>query len=414
MEDGQRGDRRFEAAGRSQGMPEHRLDRRHRQPLRPIAEHEADAARFGAIVVRRGRPVRVHVLDSIGVDRRVRQRPAHGHRDGPAVGLGRGRMKSLAGQAMAGDFGVDPGAPAPGRIEILEQQHRGAFTDIHAGPTTIERTAAAGVHDAQRIEPAEGQSRENIAAAGQRRVNLTQPDRVGRLADGHRARGTRGDDARAQSFEAEMRGDHVDGRAVEMIPDVRRSRAVQTAREDRLDVALGPDEIGRSRAEDHADARRVEGTQHDARIIERFLSGDDTELIAARPAPALQWRESRQKAIVIDFTGNLAAIAFLVEQRQRPNAALAFDRDWPTSRRGIVPMAVTSPIPVMATLALIARVPRAARLARGRARPRASRRRRPRSAARGVCPRAAPAREETEMAATRRCTRRTRPDASPR
>ena len=138
--------------------------------VRPIAEHEADAARFGAIVVRRGRAVRVHVLDSIGVDRRVRQRPAHGRRDGPAVGLGRGRMKSLAGQAMAGDFGVDAGARR-------RAASKSSSTSI-AAPSPIFMPARPRSNGRQllvsmtlqRIEPAEGQSRENVGAAGQRRV----------------------------------------------------------------------------------------------------------------------------------------------------------------------------------------------------------------------------------------------------
>ena len=62
----------------------------------------------------------------------------------------------------------------------------------------------------QRIEPAEGQARERVGAAGQRRVEPAGADGIGGAADRDGARRTGRHDARAQSLEAEVAGDEVD------------------------------------------------------------------------------------------------------------------------------------------------------------------------------------------------------------
>ena len=68
----QRRNRRFEAACRPQRVSQHRFDRRDGKAPAAIAEDESDPARFGAIVVGRGGSVRVHMIDFVGVHRRIR------------------------------------------------------------------------------------------------------------------------------------------------------------------------------------------------------------------------------------------------------------------------------------------------------------------------------------------------------
>ena len=72
------------------------------------------------------------------------------------------------------------------------------------------------------------------------------------------------------TFEAEMRRDHVDGRAVEMIPDVRRPRAVDTASSasSRRSARCGGDPPFPRRGRRRCASDRC--LRHDARIVERF------------------------------------------------------------------------------------------------------------------------------------------------
>ena len=45
------------------------------------------------------------------------------------------------------------------------------FADVHPGPAAIEGPAGLGVHQPQRVEAAEGQPRERVRSAGERRVH---------------------------------------------------------------------------------------------------------------------------------------------------------------------------------------------------------------------------------------------------
>ena len=103
----------------------------------------------------------------------------------------------------------------------------GAFADVHAGAAAIERPARLRIHQPQRVEPAEGQPRERVGAAGQRRVEPAGADGIGGLADRDGARRAGRDDARAQSFEPEVAGDEVDRGAREVVPGIRRARELR-------------------------------------------------------------------------------------------------------------------------------------------------------------------------------------------
>ena len=72
--DGQRQDRGLDRAGGAEAMADHRLDRVDRHPARPIAEDDVQAARLGAIVLRRGGAVAVDVIDLVDETPRSRGR----------------------------------------------------------------------------------------------------------------------------------------------------------------------------------------------------------------------------------------------------------------------------------------------------------------------------------------------------
>ncbi len=99
--------RGLDRTGRAEAVPDHRLERRHGNAAEVVTEHPPEAARFGQIVLRRRRAVRIDVIDLAGIDARVVQRERDDGRHRPPFRFGRGRMKRFARQAVAGEFGVD-------------------------------------------------------------------------------------------------------------------------------------------------------------------------------------------------------------------------------------------------------------------------------------------------------------------
>ena len=75
--------------------------------------------------------------------------------------------------------------------------------------------------------------------------------------------------------------DHVHRRAVEMIPDLRWTRAIDALLQQRLDVALGAKQVGGARAQHDADTCWIRRLRHDSGIVERFRGGVHREVIAA-------------------------------------------------------------------------------------------------------------------------------------
>ena len=199
-----------------------------------------------------------------------RERQVDDGRDRPALGFGRRRMKRLARQRVTGELRVDAGAAAARVVEVLEHQDAGAFADVHPGAAAIERPARRRVHQPQQVEAAERQPRQRVGAAGERRIGAAGANRLHGAPDRDRARRAGRDDARARAFEAEALGDRVDRRAGEMIPDVRRPRALEPGRDPRAVEVLVAQQIGGAGAEEDADARAIERAIEQAGIGDRL------------------------------------------------------------------------------------------------------------------------------------------------
>ena len=82
-------------------------------------------------------------------------------------------------------------------------------------------------------------------------------------------------------------------------------------------------QIGRARAQIHADSRPIDGAVEHAGVGNRLRGRAHADAIAARPAASRQRRRSLVDRVHIDLGGHAAAIALRVEQRRRPDAALA-------------------------------------------------------------------------------------------
>ena len=289
-------DRGLDGAGRAEAVADHRLERGHRHAASPLAEHAAEAARLGDVVLRRRRPVRVDVIDLVGVDAGVAQREADDRRHRPALRLRRGRMKRLARQRVAGELRVDAARRGGARASrFSEHEDARAFADVHAGAAAIERPARRRIHQPQQVEPAEGQPRERIGAAGERGVGAARANRFDGPADRDRARRAGGDDARARPLEAEALGDDVDRRARKMIPHVRAVACDRARRDPGPIELLVAQQIGRAGAEKDADARAIDAALEQAGIGQRLGGRVQADAIAARPAAALERRRRRRR-----------------------------------------------------------------------------------------------------------------------
>ena len=254
-------------------------------------------------------------------------------------------MKRLAHEAVAGQLAVNARSSPARAIERLEDENRAPLADAHAGTAAIERPARIRIHQAQRVEAAEGQTRQRIGAAGEHGVGPAAANRVGRLADRDRARRARGHQTRAQSLEAEPMRDGVRRRARKMIPHIRLARARDAGCHPRAVEGFVAEEIGRACAEHHAHTRAIEQAVEQPRIGQRLGCRRHADLIAARQAAALERREPAVQRARLHLGRKPAAVAFGVEQlrRARMPHSPATMRSHVDSR--VLPRAVTMPMP---------------------------------------------------------------------
>ena len=80
----------------------------------------------------------VDVVDVFGGEARFGVGELHGLCGGFSIGGGTGDMVGVAGGAVAGDFGVDSGAPCFGVLQFFQDQDAGAFAHDKAVPFLIK------------------------------------------------------------------------------------------------------------------------------------------------------------------------------------------------------------------------------------------------------------------------------------
>jgi hypothetical protein len=144
----ERARRQLERADGAQRMPDHRLDRAHRDLPGVLAEAALEGGRLVPVVLLGPRAVRVDVPDRGRID----LRPVQGVPDRlghlPAVGLEPGHVESVAAAGETQQLGVDPRAPPPGRPGLLQHQHRSTLGQDEPVAAGVER--AGGVAPGRR------------------------------------------------------------------------------------------------------------------------------------------------------------------------------------------------------------------------------------------------------------------------
>ena len=201
---------------------------------------------------------------------------------------------------------------------------------------------------AHRREAGEDQRHDaRLGAAREHRVGRAALDHLRGLADRVRARRAGGDDGVVRALDAErdreLAGDGVDEHVRQ---EVRRD-AVGPALAQRVGLLEDAGHAADRRAEDDADARRVEAVQPG--VGERLATGRDAEQHVALELPRLLRRDDLRRVEALHLAGDPHGQAVRVERGDPVDAALARERGAPGRLGTSSPSGVTAPMPVTAT-----------------------------------------------------------------
>ena len=284
--------------------------------------------------------MRVDVADALGLDLGPLERRPHHLGDADRLGLGRGHVVAVVGGAVAEHLGVDGRAARAGRLELLEHEHARAFAHHEAGAGRVERPRGArrvlvlGGKAAHRGEAGQDQRVDaGLGAAGEDRVGVAAPDRLGALPHRMRA-GRAGRDRRVvRPADAERDRELAARRVDEHVRDEVRRDAVGAAVAERVGLLDDSDQAADRRAEDDPDPVRVEAVQ--ARVGERLLGRAEREHdVAVEPAQLLRVREPG-RVEVLHLGGDPHRQPVRVEGADPVDPALAGDGRAPGLRRGV-------------------------------------------------------------------------------
>src|SRR5438093_6747585 len=189
----------------------------------------------------------------------------------------------------------------------LEHQEAGALADRHPAALLIERTARRRIEKLQRVEAHEADAGDRVDTAGDRDVDHTVGDQLGRLRERDRARAARRDDRVPRTAEAQAArqrfgvrgGQHGAYRA-----DGGRPRALARAAPV---PRLGLQHAAADGADD--ERRRAAIARPEARIREGLGGGGDGQTVGARAA-----RRARRRSG--DLRADPAAEALGLDQRE--------------------------------------------------------------------------------------------------
>ena len=184
----QRQGHRLHRAGRADQMADHRLDRRQRQRLGPLAEDALDGRRFHQVVEPRAGAVGVDVIDVVTIDAGLAQGLGDGPGGAAASGIGLGHRVGVEAAAQAQHLGVNRRAALPGMFQFLQHQHAGPFAEHEAVALAVEgprHFRGRPFGPAQRPQGRVGQDQQRIdaaiGAAGQDHVGVAAGDQPKRL-----------------------------------------------------------------------------------------------------------------------------------------------------------------------------------------------------------------------------------------
>src|SRR5436309_2113531 len=295
------GDAGFEAAGGAEQVARHRFGRGHGELVGVPAEAPPDGERLDLVAVRRRRAVRVDVIDPGRRDAGALERLVHDAERAVAV-VGRRRDVVRVGRhAVADQLGVDARVAAGRKIELLEDEHAGAFADDEPVAILVEGAARAlGLvvargERAQRAEAADPHRRNRgFRSAGDHHVGVTAPDDLEGVADGVRRGGARGARGGVGALRAVADGDLPGGEVDDRRRDEKRRDLARPTLEQRLVLAFDGGEPADAGRDEHAGARAELGRDHEPRIVHRKLRrrdrvlDEDVHLLDVFPVDELQ------------------------------------------------------------------------------------------------------------------------------
>ena len=231
---GQHAGDRLDRAGGAEHVPEHRLRGRDRELVRVVAEHLFDGEGLRDVAERRARAVGVHVVHVLRCHARAREGGPHHGDDAARAGVGLEHVVGVVGGAVAEHLRVDPGAPGPCRLELLEDHDAGTFrhheplaggVERAGGPLRVAVPRCQAAHRAeagqdQRVDAA-------LRAAGDHGVRVAPPDQLGPLADRVRARRAGRHDGVVRPADAELDGELAARRVDEHVGEEGRRHPVR-------------------------------------------------------------------------------------------------------------------------------------------------------------------------------------------
>ena len=155
----------LERTGTAEEMAGHRLGRADRQARRLLAEDPLDRPRFRLVAERRGRGVRVQVLDLLWCKARICERGEHRPRHTVAVFRRGSQVMRIGTHAVAEKLRKDGSASTASVLSFFQHQNACALADDEPVARDVPRTARArGVVVAASRGLASPQSRRRRAA----------------------------------------------------------------------------------------------------------------------------------------------------------------------------------------------------------------------------------------------------------
>src|ERR1700722_7969990 len=125
-------------------MAGHRFCRTHRDIFRIVTKNPFEGARFDYIADGRGRTVRVYVADVFRFELAILDRGFHYTIGAVAISRRLGDVVSVAGHAVAHDFGEDGSIAFLRVLEGFQDENTCAFADDEAVAAGVERAAGVG------------------------------------------------------------------------------------------------------------------------------------------------------------------------------------------------------------------------------------------------------------------------------
>ena len=146
---------------------------------------------FRNIVQGRARAVRVHITDLIDAASRHLQGALDASCQPNAVLLRCCRVRCIVGHCPAPQYGQNPCAALLSMSQSLQHQNCCAFSQIQPFAVLVEGPARLQVQRLKRIEPAQGERAQRVAAPGENHRSSLIQQHIGSQCNGHCTRSAR-------------------------------------------------------------------------------------------------------------------------------------------------------------------------------------------------------------------------------